>query len=226
MTRKLFCLQAAALLALAGCVIRTEHKIDAHITLDIRHVQEQAGDVLNYIEGKSDELPGLEQKAESTSWLWKSLEFLDPFETVQAAEMKSDSARVKEIATELRKNNDAIAKLKKDACLGETNRGYVELKDCDAMKDADAKNKAQTLLAEENKGRKALYAEIARLNKEEGLSVTAVEQIYAVERLKRGVSGEQYQLPSAGKLFDDIKASKVGTALGADCKPDAWVTIP
>ena len=43
MTRKFFCLHAAALLALAGCVIRTEHKIDAHITLDIRHVQEQLG---------------------------------------------------------------------------------------------------------------------------------------------------------------------------------------
>jgi uncharacterized protein YdbL (DUF1318 family) len=226
MKRKLFCLHAAALLALAGCVIRTEHKIDAHITLDIRHVQEQAEDVLNFIEGKSDELPGLEPAPAATSWLWKSLEALDPFETANAAEMKSDSARVKEIATELRKNNDAIAKLKKDGCLGETNRGYVELKDCDAMKDADAKNKAQALLAEENKGRKALYAEIARLNKEEGLSVTAVEQVYAVERLKRGVAGEQYQLPSTGKLFDDVKASDVGKKLGAACKPDAWVTIP
>lgn len=226
MNKKAICLYTAVLIALAGCVIRTEHKIDAHITLDIRHVQEQAEDVLNYIEGKSDELPGLEAKPESTSWLWKSLEALDPFETVDAAEMKSDSARVKEIATELRKNNDAIAKLKKDGCLGETNRGYVELKDCDAMKDADAKNKAQALLAEENKGRKALYAEIARLNKEDGLSVTAVEQVYAVQRLKRGVSGEQYQLPSAGELFDEIKASDVGKKLGAACKPDAWVTIP
>jgi hypothetical protein len=102
----------------------------------------------------------------------------------------------------------------------------VELKDCDATKDADTKNKAQTLLAEGNKGRKALYTEIARLNKDEGLSITAVEQVYAVERLKRGTSGEQYQLPSAGKLFDDIKASDVGKKLGAECKPDAWVTIP
>ena len=226
MKKSVFSLSAAAVLALAGCVIRTEHKIDAHITLDIRHVQEQAEDVLNYIEGKSDELPGLEQKAESTSWLMKSLEFVDPFQSVEAAELKSDSARVKEIATELRKNNDAIAKLKRDGCLGETNRGYVELKDCDAMKDADAKNKAQTLLAEENKGRKALYAEIARLNSDQSLSVTAVEQIYAVERLKRGTTGEQYQLPSAGKLFDEIKASDLGKKLGASCKPDAWITIP
>lgn len=226
MNKKNWCVVTAALLALAGCVIRTEHKIDAHITLDIRHVQEQAADVLNFIEGKTDTLPGFEEEAKPTSWLQKSLDFINPFEPAYAAEMKTDSARVKEIATELRKNNDDIAKLKKDGCLGETNRGYVDLKDCDALKDADAKNKAQTLVAEENKGRKALYNEIARLNKDDGVTVTKVEQIYAVERLKRGKAGEEFQLPAAGDLFDDIKKSDLGKKLGDKCKPDAWVKIP
>ena len=43
-----------ALLALGialGCVIRTEHRIDAHITLDIRHI-DQAENVLDYVEGR------------------------------------------------------------------------------------------------------------------------------------------------------------------------------
>lgn len=226
MKSSIWCLSAVAMLALVGCVIRTEHKIDAHITLDIRHVQEQAEGVLDYIEGKSDELPGFEEGAEPTSWLHRALDAIDPFETVNAAEMKTDSAKVKEIATALRKNNDGIAALKKDGCLGETNRGYVELKDCDGLKEADAKNTAQKLVEDENKGRKALYNEIARLNKDDGISVTKVEQIYAVERLKRGKSGEQYQLPSAGELFDDIKGSDVGKKLGDKCKADAWVTIP
>lgn len=226
MNKKIWCLTTAAMLALVGCVIRTEHKIDAHITLDIRHVQEQAEDVLNFIEGKTDTLPGFEEEAKSTSWLQRSLDFIDPFATVHAAEMKTDSARVKEIATELRKNNDAIAKLKKDGCLGETNRGYVELRDCDAMKDAAAKNAAQTLLAEENKGRKALYNEIARLNKDDGISVTKIEQVYSLERLKRGNTGEAFQLPAAGELFNDIQKSDLGKKLGDQCKPDAWVIIP
>jgi len=226
MKRNIWCLSAVAMLVLVGCVIRTEHKIDAHITLDIRHVQQQAEGVLDFIEGKSDVLPGFEEDAEPTSWLHRALDFIDPFETVNAAEMKTDSAKVKEIATALRKNNDAIAALKKDGCLGETNRGYVELKDCDGLKEADAKNTAQKLVEDENKGRKALYNEIARLNKDDGISVTKVEQIYAVERLKRGKSGEQYQLPPTGELFDDIKGSDVGKKLGDKCKADAWVTIP
>jgi len=210
---------------LAGCTIRTEHRIEAHITLDIRHVQEQADDVLDYIEGKSDTLEGFE-KPKSTGWLWHTLECLDPFEKAYAAEMKTDSTKVKEIASALRKNNDAIAKLKKDGCLRETNRGYVELRDCDALKDADAKNKAQKLVEDENTGRKALYNEIARLNKDEGLTVSKVEQIYAAGRVKRGSSGEEYQLPPAGELLDDVKKSDVGKKLGDKCKPEAWVKIP
>lgn len=219
-------LSTAAMLVLVGCVIRTEHKIDAHITLDIRHVQEQAEGVLDFIEGKSDELPGFEEEAESTSWLRRALDRLDPFPAAHAQEMKTDSAKVKEIATALRQNNAAIAKLKNDGCLGETNRGYVELQDCNALEDAGAKNEAQQLVQNENDGRKALYNEIARLNKDDGISVSKVEQIYAVERLKRGKSGEIYQLPSAGELFNDLKASDLGKKLGDKCQPNAWVTIP
>lgn len=226
MRKSIWCVCTATILALAGCVIRTEHKIDAHITLDIRHVQEQAADVLDFIEGKSDELPGFEGQPESTSWLRRALDFVDPFGTVNAAEMNTKSAKVEEIATALRKNNDDIAKLKKDGCLGETNRGYVELKECDGLKDAEAKNKAQKLVEDENKGRKALYTEIARLNKDGGFTMTKVEQIYAVERLKRGKKGEEYQLPPAGELFDDIKKSDLGKKLGDKCKADAWIEIP
>lgn len=225
MKKKLAGLSALIVVLLVGCVIRTEHKIDAHITLDIRHVQEQAEDVLDFIEGKTDTLPGFTE-GESTSWLYRSLEHLNPFEVVHAAEMKTDSAKVTQIATELRKNNDAVSKLVKSGCFGETNRGYVELQECDALKDATAKNEAQKLLASENDARKALYNEIARLNKEEGLSVTKVEEIYSAQRLKRGASGERYQLPNAGEIFDQIKNSDLGKKLGSACVPGAWVTIP
>ena len=225
MKKRMVALNALVVSLLVGCVIRTEHKIDAHITLDIRHVQEQAEDVLDFIEGKSDTLPGFEE-AEPTSWIYKGLQFLNPIEVVYAAEMKTDSARVKQIAEELRKNNAAVSKFMASGCFGETNRGYVELQDCDDFKDAAAKNEAQQLLAAENKARKALYAEIARLNSDEGLSVTAVEQIYAAERIKRGKSGEKYQLPNAGEIFNDIKGSPVGKKLGDACQPGAWVTIP
>ncbi len=225
MNRRMIGLNALVVALLVGCVIRTEHKIDAHITLDIRHVQEQAEDVLDFIEGKTDALPGFEEE-KATSWLQRSLDFLNPIEVVHAAEMKTDSAKVKQIATELRKNNAAVSKLVASGCFGESNRGYVELQDCDDFNDAAAKNEAQQLLASENQARKALYNEIARLNKDDGLSVSAVEQIYAAQRLKRGAPGERYQLPAAGELFDEIKGSALGKKLGAACAPGAWVTIP
>ena len=225
MNKRMVGLNALIIVSLVGCVIRTEHKIDAHITLDIRHVQDQAEDVLDFIEGKTDELPGFEGD-KPTSWLYRSLEFFNPIETVYAAEMKTDSAKVTQIATELRKNNAAVSKFVASGCFAESNRGYVELQDCDAFKDAATKNEAQQLLASENGARKALYNEIARLNKDEGLSVTAVEAIYAAQRLKRGNSGERFQLPAAGDIFNEIKASELGKKLGAACTPGAWVTIP
>ena len=91
--------------------------------------------------------------------------------------------------------------------------------------DAEDRNETQRLIAAENKDRKALYGEIARLNKDQNVSVSEVEQIYAFERLKRAKTSEIFQLPSTGADFDAFKASPAGKSLGEECKPDAWVTI-
>lgn len=215
----------ALIVSAVGCVIRTEHKIDAHITLDIRHIQEQAQAVLDYTEGKTDALPGMGEPA-ATSWLDRGLDLLNPMPVAYAAELKSVSPLVTEIATSLRGRNDAVNALKKQGCLGENNRGYVELRDCDGLADAEKKNTAQQLLAEENKDRKALHNEVARLNEDQGVSVSAVESVYALERLKRAGAGEIVQLPSAGTEFDGVKASPLGQKLADKCQPGAWVNIP
>jgi uncharacterized protein YdbL (DUF1318 family) len=212
-----------------GCVIRTEHTIDAHITLDIRHIADQASGVLDFVQGKSDTLPGVEaapKKDDSTSWLQQTLDLLNPMPVAYAAELNTTSDLVKEIAVKMRERNDAVEALKKLGCLGENNRGYLELRDSPAMTDNAKRNEAQKLLADENKDRKALYNEIARLNKDRDVSVSIVEGIYAVERLKRAKSGEIFQLPPAGEAFDSFKASAAGKALGGACAPNAWVTIP
>jgi len=222
-------------LTILGCVMRTEHKIDAHITLDIRHIEEQAEDVLNYIEGRSEKLPALEEaeadaKAEegnnATSWLRRALDALDPMPTAHAQELKASSPRVKEIADSLRKRHSKISSLKQKGCLGENNRGYVELRDCDELEDPERRNEVQQLLADENQDRKALYNEIARLNKEQDVTVSTVESIYALQRLERGEPGEWYQLPVQGKFFDEFKGSSLCDKLGAKCQPGAWVQLP
>ena len=229
--KKYMIFAATMMLAVAlGCVIRTEHKIDAHITMDIRHVANQAENVLDFVEGKTDDLPGLEEavEGEPVSHLQRVLNAIDPIQTVYADELKvTTSPLIKEIAVKMRERNTKIEAMKKQGCLGETNRGYVELRDCDAVKEPAKRNEAQKLVAEENKDRKALYAEMARLNKDiDGVNVARVERIFAMQRLSRGKSGEIFQLPPAGADFEKFKSTNTAKNLGSSCVANAWVTLP
>ena len=226
MKRSVIAFTIVATLFGLGCVMRTEHKIEAHITLDIRHIGEQAEDVLNFIEGKTDELPGFVEGSDDSSWLQRTSEFLNPMPVAYAAEMKTSSALAQEIAVRMRDRHSKIEALKKLKCLGENNRAYLELREVDYLKDDKKRNEVQKIMTDENKDRKALYKELTRINEENGATVTDIEKIYAKKRLSRATSGEIFQLPSAGKDFDDFKASAMGKKLGDKCKADDWVTIP
>jgi uncharacterized protein YdbL (DUF1318 family) len=241
MKKVVFAAALAMLTVALGCVIRTESKIDAHITLDIRHISAQAENVLDFVEGKTDALPGIEPGAAApagngkdkaanpgpTSWAVRAIETLSPIQVAYADALKvTTSPLVVEIAGKMRQRNAEVAGLKQAGCLGESNRGYVELRECDDTKDAVKRNAAQKLLSEENKDRKALYNEIARLNGDQGVNVSTVEIIYAMERLRRAGAGEIFQLPAAGADFDAVKQSPLGQKLGGKCVAGAWVTTP
>lgn len=223
-----FGLGAMVLLALtgigAGCVVRTEHTINAHITVDIRHIEEQADDVLDFIEGKSDALPAATAEApKPTSYLHTFCACSIPCRW--PAPRKGLLSLAQDILKKMQSRDD-VATLKATGCFGENNRGYIELRDCVALKDAEKRNAAQKLLAEENKDRKAFYNEVARINKDANVTVSAVEAVYAQKCLVRAKSGEAAQLPTAGPDFDEFKASAAGKALGDKCQPGAWVSIP
>ncbi len=217
-----------AVVAAVGCVITTRHTIDAHVTVDIRHIKEQAGDILDFIEGERDTIPDLEadENAEAQSLLNHCADFICLTRTVHAAELETSSSPAKQILERLRERYPKIEALKEAGALGENNRGYVELRGADKFEDAEQKNEAQRLIADENKDRKALHKKIVRLNADEAdVSMTAVEHIYAFERLKRAEPGDLFQLPEAGEYFEKFKKSKLGRKLGSDCKPGAWVEI-
>jgi len=218
---------AVGVFIIVGCV-NIPKKFEAHITVDIRHhIEQQAGSTLDYIEGKTDQLPAPEAKPEGsgTSWVEKAKDFLSPVSVAYAAELKTTSPTMTQIATELRKRFDQIEALKKKGYAGEDNRGYVDLRNADKIENADERNEAQRLVAAENKDRKALYNEVARLNKDQNVGVATVERVYAQERLKRAKPGELFQLPPKGEDFDAFKTSDAGKRLGAECIPDAWVVI-
>ncbi|MCX8063648.1 MAG: YdbL family protein [Candidatus Hydrogenedentes bacterium] len=223
--KKVYAICIAMLLLYLNCVIQTRHTIEAHITLDIRHIQEQAGTLLDYVEKKTDELPVDES---NTSKKKVSREYnLSPFPKAYAQTLVTVSPLAKEIADRMRNRYEKIEEAKNQGCLTENNRGYLELRECAILTDPDQKNEIQRLLSEENKDRKALYREIANLNKNiPDMSVSKVELIYAYERIQRAKPGHIVQLPEDPEFFQKLKDTALCQKLGDKCQPGAWVTIP
>lgn len=217
----------ACLIVGFGCV-RIPDKFEAHIVVEVRHqIENQAEQVLDYVEGRTDTLPSLDSVApKSSSWLHDAVRALAPVQVAYAQELKEDSPRVKQIAQSMRQRHAELEKLKAAKAVGETNRGYVELRPSDALNDAEAKNEAQRLIAAENEDRKALYQEVARLNKDADVTVTLVERAYAQKRLERAKSGEIFQLPPAGEDLEAFRNSAMGKKLGDQVIAGAWVTMP
>lgn len=225
MKRSLKALSVAVFVVVLGCVIIPD-TFEAHIFIDIRHVQEQASDVLDYVEGKTDVVPELDAAVpQSTSYLKRTVEFLAPMRVAYAAELDEGSPRAKQILKKMKKRYPEVQAIKKKGYAGETNRGLLELVEAKFSGSEEDMNAIQQLIAADNQDRKALYQEIARINKEQMLRVAAVERVYAQKRLERAQPGELFQLSRAGEEFDAFKKSEMGQKLGYACVPEAWVTI-
>ncbi len=229
MKRILVGLTAAAVIAVMGCALRTEHKIDAHITVDIRHIEQQADSVLDFIEGESETPPAV-QPAEApgeSSVIGPFLQAINPIRQAHAATLKEDSPRMKEIAVRLKERFPKIEALKKQGLVGENDRGYIELRPNDALEaDAGRKNDIQKLVHEENNDRKELYTEIVRLNPDQSnLTLTVVERIYAKKRLERAKAGEIFRLPPEGKDFEEFKAVLKNKHIEGKLEPKEWIKV-
>jgi len=214
-------------LILLGCVLRTEHTIDAHIRVDVRHVQEQADAVLDYVEGRTDTLPG-EESGEGTgrSSLQRILQALNPIQVAHASEsLRETSAEVTRLADSMRERHSDIEELKEDGCVGEDNRGYLSYFGCDDL-EPEEEEEVRELVEEENEDRQALYEEIARLNAEDGVTVQQVERIFAERRLQRAESGHHVQLPPAGPELEEFRNTAAGRRLDDEVQPNAWVELP
>jgi uncharacterized protein YdbL (DUF1318 family) len=214
------------LFILVGCVVIPD-TFDANINITIRHIEEQAEEVLDYVAGESEELPGISAAPKTdVHWFKNALRFLSPIQTAHAQTVKTTSPRVKQVADKMRQRNAEVTAIKKTGAVGENNRGLLELHKPDAISDAAEKNRIQRVMAAENEDRKALYKEIVNINTDQDLNVSTVEQIYAQKRLERAKTGDLFQLPPAGDNFNAFRGSPTGRKLGSKCKPNAWVTIP
>lgn len=216
---------AFSLAALIGCVV-IPSTFEANIRIEIRHIQEQADGVLDYVEGTSDELPGLGTPTDSqTSMMRRGIRSLGSASVAYAAELNDNTPRVRQIADAMKGRFAQVQALKSKGHVGENNRGMIEMVPGVRIADAEEKNEVQRIIAAENKDRKALYLEIARINRDQDLNVSTVEGIYAQEHLERARAGEHFQLPAAGGNFEAFKRTPAGQRLGAKCVPGAWVRI-
>ncbi len=218
---------AAILAIFGGCVVIPD-TFDANINVTIRHIQEQADQLLDYVSGKSDTLPPIGEAPDpkQNSMLDRILDAIDPVQTAYAAEIKESSPRVQQIANSMKSRFSEVEAAKQTGAVGENNRGFLEMIKPDAIADAEQRNNAQKVIAADNEDRKALYQEVARLNSDQNLTVGTIERVYAQKRLERAKSGEAFQLPPAGADFDAFAASAAGKKLGGSAQPGTWVTIP
>ncbi len=187
---------AALLSAGSGCLWRSQRELEAQAASGMHRLGDLAENLLDYVEGKTSDPPAIGNLKEP----WKDTHF---------APRQAEISRLKELG-----------------CLGENNKGRLELRKCDGVKGFSAHNAAQRLLAEENKDRKLLYRRVAESGAPPGTSVAFVERLFVMKRLRRAESGQVFQLPDEGDDFKSLKDSALGQRLGASCKAEAWVAVP
>lgn len=203
-----------------GCVVIPD-TFDANINVTIRHIQEQADGIWEEVEKDTS------SSAENdVSYFRRAVQFFSPIQIAYAAEGDGTSPRLEQIIAKIKQRYNDVQAVKRTGAVGETNRGLLELAQPDKISDSEQKNKVQRIIAAENQDRKAMYKEIARINKDDNLTVTAVEHVHAASLMKRAKKGDLVQTPPAGEYFDKFKGTAIGKKLGGAAKPGAWVTVP
>ena len=216
---------AVALGFLFGCISLPDISSSPD-PIDVAEIEMHAEQLLDYIEGKIDVLPrGVSGESPQLSSVERAIDGLIPAKTVYAAELTYDSDLIREVVEFMRARHQEISALHEGGAVGESNRGLLKMVHPDLIADPEEKNVVQRAIAAENKNRKALYKEIARLNRGHNLRVGILERVYAQKRLMRGETGELFQLPPPGGDFDKFKNSPRGRRLGPLCIPNAWVAL-
>ena len=188
----------------AGCKTRQAAPVSAGALPDASELAVQAAAILDYIQGLTGAPP----------------------ECCLSAEGEDGPSELARSVEELRGLNPGIEVLKRTGCLGESNRGRLVLQEHESFSQPEAKNEAQKTLSAVNKLRKSLYKEIARRNRDRRLSISEVEDVYALEGLLRVSPGGIVQVPEEGPGFDAFLAGPAGKRLGQACVPEDWVSIP
>jgi uncharacterized protein YdbL (DUF1318 family) len=239
-----------AILALAGCTWRTEHKvetvhkIDAHIVLDIRQIKEEATTIEDYVRPNGDQPNGGQGETQQavpagdkTSYLetelalrrlaargdgsWLSFTPAAHAQPMQAADAPVGKDDERKAIEGRKARAKQIEEALNKSVLGENNRGYVEaLLPKDADKDARAA--AEALAKAENADRRTVYRAVAQRQEGGAAVLPAVEAVFAEAIREQLKKGQMFQAPKEEQAFETFKQSAFGKA-HPDAKPGGWV---
>jgi uncharacterized protein YdbL (DUF1318 family) len=173
---------STASLFLLGCYMKTEHKIEAHITIDIRELKETATQIEDMVRAK---------KAKGQSL------FILPWKVDAAyAEMqiKFMTPDVEKAITNRGARLDRLEELMKKGCIGENNSGYVEYRPCpDCEKDAALIGEAKKNIKDENIDRRTIYQTIVEQNNLGADKLCVVEKVFSETQRKNAPQGSYIQ---------------------------------
>lgn len=227
---------------LLGCPIRTEHKvetthkIEAHIVIDVRKVQEEAEMIESEVRGpaevpKASPDPSMKTGAllarpdRPYSLAARPRSFWSIFDLSTRAHAAEDTIDDRAAIGRRKARSADVQAALNAGCFGESNGGYIELRPCNAVDEAAEKARLQVLADDENRDRRVIYTALARRQGLDDDQAGAIGEIYAGEIRKHLTPGQSFQVPVDDKLYEEFLASNLGREFDR-AEPGSWLRVP
>ena len=167
--------------------MKTEHKITAHITIDVRQIKEAASSIEDMVSG--------EKKRDVPKTELKSRLFFLTKEAYAETKIKYLTPEIKEVIERRKSRYSQIEELLSEGSIGESNQGLLEIR---GRSNILSREELKGIVDKENNDRMFIYRSILEQNNLPQEAVTEIQRVFAKERQERVNSGVWIQL-SDGK---------------------------
>ena len=203
--------------------VETTHKIEAHIIIDIRRELSQIEQQV-----REEPVPKAQPDGKPSSMLtvgereirYASFSLGSIFDLASSAHAAQSPEDQKKAIDARRARSKQIDEALLNGCLGENEKGYAEVRPCDAAKDRTEQARIKKLADDENRDRGTIYSAVA--SRQEGLTAGMVAEFNAAEIRARLKKGQLFQIPSKNDVYAEFRATPLGKAL-RNPKKGAWV---
>lgn len=186
MKRKFMVVASFLLIALyAGCYMKTEHKITAHITIDIRQIKEAASSI-------EDMVAGTPAPAEQSAGKKPNSSFLSLVRDAyaQGAQLKYMTEEISRAIERRKSRYSQIEKLLNEGAVGEDNQGLLRVR----QKSSELSDKElDGIVSQENSDRALIHRSIVEQNNLPPEAIKDVQAAFAKERQERVSPGASIQ---------------------------------